>query len=147
MGQGSRPERVAEQIRQTIGELLAREVKDPGVGFVTVTRVTVSPDLQVARVYYTHMGDENARATTHKALERALPFLRRQVGQRIRLRRVPELSVHFDESIENQARIEQILMDLKEERAARGAEDPAEADGSSTAPDEPATDSPPTSKD
>jgi ribosome-binding factor A len=126
MGQGSRPERIGEEIRQEISLALLREVKDPGIGLVTLTRVKVSPDLQVARVYYTTLGDEKARAETKKALERATPFLRRQVGGRLRLRRVPELRFEFDRSVEQQDRIEQILLDLQREREARGSggEDP-----------------------
>ena len=61
MSQGSRPDRVAEQLRAELAELLAREVHDPGIGFVTLTRVHVSPDLQLARVYYTALGDEKAQ--------------------------------------------------------------------------------------
>jgi ribosome-binding factor A len=119
MAQGSRPERVGEQIRQEISELLLSEVHDPGIGLVTLTRVKVSPDLQLVRVYYTQLGDEKARAETRRALERATPFLRRQLGSRIRLRRVPELRFEFDESVENQERIERILLDLKAEREER----------------------------
>jgi ribosome-binding factor A len=123
MAQGSRPERVGEEIRQELSEALAREVHDPGIGFVTLTRVKVSPDLQLARVYYTVIGDDRARQDTDKALHRAVPFLRRYIGARIRLRRVPELRFHFDESIANQERIERILLDLKAERDAREPED------------------------
>jgi ribosome-binding factor A len=120
MAQGSRPLRVGEEIRQEVSRLLGRDVQDPGIGFVTVTRVTVSPDLQLARVYYTQLGDEKAKKETVKALARVTPFLRREIGRRIRLRRVPELVFHFDEGIERQARIEQILIELEEERRARG---------------------------
>lgn len=119
MAQGSRPDRVAEEIRHELSSLLAREVHDPGIGFVTLTRVKVSPDLQLARVYYTLIGDDKARRETEKALERATPFLRRQIGSRIRLRRVPELRFEFDRSVEHQDRIEKILLDLAEERRAR----------------------------
>lgn len=137
MAQGSRPDRVGEQIRQTLGELLTREVHDPGIGFVTVTRVKVSPDLQLARVYYTQLGDEAARQATRRALDRALPFLRRQVGRQVRLRRVPELVFHFDESVENQERIERILIDLDEERRARGLDGkPSDDDGESGGSDD-----------
>lgn len=100
--------------------LLAREVHDPGIGFVTITRVKVSPDLQLARAYYTQIGDEAARKETRKALDRAIPFLRRQIGARMRLRRVPELRFEFDESVEKQDRIEKILLELKDERERRG---------------------------
>lgn len=119
MGQGSRPERVGEEIRQELSLALARDVHDPGIGFVTLTRVKVSPDLQLARVYYTQIGSEQERRDTTRALERARPFLRRQLGSRIRLRRVPELQFQFDESVENQARIESILSELAEERRNR----------------------------
>lgn len=119
MAQGSRPDRVGEQIRQDLAELLAGAVHDPGIGFVTLTRVSVSPDLQMARVYYTTLGDDKARKTTAKALERATPFLRREISKRIRLRRVPELRFEFDRNVENQDRIEQILLDLERERRQR----------------------------
>jgi ribosome-binding factor A len=113
MSQGSRPDRVADQIRGELGLLLAREVHDPGVGFVTLTRVQVTPDLQQARIYYTALGDEKARRNSERALERAIPFLRRQIGSRLRLRRVPELKFVYDESIAGQDRIEQLLNELR----------------------------------
>ncbi len=113
----SRPTRVGDQIRVEIADLLARQVHDPGIGFITVTNVKVTPDLQQARVYYTTLGDEKARRETGRALQRANAFLRRQLGSRLRLRRVPELQFFFDESIERQDRIERILQDLQNERA------------------------------
>lgn len=119
--QGSRPERVAEQIRQEVSQMLATEVRDPGVGLVTLTRVKVSPDLQVARIYYTQMGDEKEQKQTAKALERASPFLRRQLGARLTLRRVPELHFHFDKSVGHQDRIERVLLELEAERQERAA--------------------------
>ena len=82
----------------------------------------MSPDLQLARVFYTTMGDAAARRETAKALERATPFFRRHIGGRLRLRRVPELEFRFDESVAHQDRIEQILRDLHEEEAQRAAE-------------------------
>ena len=113
MSRGSRSDRVADQLRGEIAQLLSREVHDPGIGFVTLTRVHVSPDLQVARVYYTSLGDEVARRGTARALERAVPFLRRQIGGRLRLKRVPALTFTYDESIAGQDRIEQLLHDLQ----------------------------------
>jgi ribosome-binding factor A len=113
MSQGSRPDRVADQIRGELGLLLAREVHDPGIGFVTLTRVQVTPDLQQARVYYTALGDDKARRNCERALERATPFLRRQIGARLRLKRVPELKFAYDESIAGQDRIEQLLNQLR----------------------------------
>jgi ribosome-binding factor A len=126
---GTRPERVGEAIRDELSQLIAREVHDPGIGFITLTRVSVTPDLQLARVYYTTLGDEKAQRETAKALKRAAPFLRRQVGARIRLRRVPELTFFYDQSIAHADRIEQILQDLKAEAAARPADSTDDDDG------------------
>jgi ribosome-binding factor A len=138
MAQGSRPERVGEQIRQEISRLLGREVHDPRIGFVTVTRVKVSPDLQQARVYYTLIGDDRARQETARGLEAARPFLRRHIGSRIRLRRVPELTFEFDRSVEHQDRVEKILRDLEDERKAREADHPEDgADPPAARDDEP----------
>ena len=123
----TRPDKVAEQIRIEVSQLLARDVHDPGIGFITLTRVSVSPDLQLARIYYSSLGDDNAQKETDKALHRALPFLRRQIAQRIRLRRVPELEFFYDKSVAHQDRVEQILQELKAEADARPSVPPADA--------------------
>src|SRR5688572_18047016 len=128
MSQGSRPDRVADQIRAELALLLVREVHDPGIGFVTITRVQMTPDLQQARVFYTSLGDEKTRANSGRALERAAPFLRRQVGSRLRLKRVPDLTFAYDESIAAQDRIERLLADI-------GPDNPGRP-GSSAAPPE-----------
>ena len=139
---GYRPNRVGDQIRQELSELLARgQVHDPGIGFITLTRVTVTADLQLARVFYTSMGDAQSRRDTARALERATPFFRRQVGARLRLRRVPELEFRFDESIASQDRIEQILRDLHAEDAGRAAETDGSASPSPAEPGDPAPES------
>jgi ribosome-binding factor A len=104
---------VADQIRSELAALLAREVHDPGIGFVTLTRVQVTADLQIARVMYTVLGDEQTRAANARALERAAPFLRRQIGTRLRLKRTPELRFMYDDSVAGQDRIEQILNELQ----------------------------------
>jgi ribosome-binding factor A len=122
MSQGSRPDRVADLIRSELATLLVRDVHDPGIGFVTLTRVQLSPDLQQARVRYTTLGDDKARATTAKALERATPFLRRQIGSRLRLKRVPELKFDYDESVAGQDRIERLLSEIRREEAAQHTE-------------------------
>jgi ribosome-binding factor A len=115
---------VADQIRSELALMLAREVHDPGLGFVTITRVQMTPDLQQARVFYTALGDETARKNTGRALGRAVPFLRRQIGSRLRLKRVPELTFLFDESIAGQDRIEQLLNEIKTVGVDRPAEAP-----------------------
>jgi ribosome-binding factor A len=116
MAQGSRPDRVGEQIRQELSKILTQQIHDPGIGFLTLSRVKVTADLQLARVLYTVIGTDKQKKETQKALERAIPFLRRQIASRIRLRRVPELQFFYDQSVEHQDRIEQILLDLKKER-------------------------------
>jgi ribosome-binding factor A len=116
LAQGSRPDRVGDQVRQELAELIARQVQDPGIGFLTITRVKLTPDLQQARVFYTAIGDDKQRAETAKALRRATPFLRRQVGRRLRLKHVPELQFLYDETIEQQDRIERIIRDIHTER-------------------------------
>ena len=126
MSQGSRPDRVADQIRSELAQLLTRGLHDPGIGFVTLTRVQVSPDLQSARVFYTALGDETAQKNSARALERATPFLRRHIGSRLRLKRVPEITFLYDESITGQDRIEQLLHEIQASRPA-----PDSADGPS----------------
>src|ERR1700694_2608156 len=121
MSQGSRPDRVADQIRSELALLLTREVHDPGIGFVTITRVQMTPDLQQARVFYTALGDDKARKNTERAIERPRAFLRRQVGSRLRLKRVPELTFVYDESIAGQDRIERLVNELRPAGAGRGA--------------------------
>src|SRR5258708_27910334 len=112
MSQGSRPDRVAEQIRSELAMVLAREVHDPDLGFVTLTRVQVTPDLQQARVFYTVLGDEKARKASTRVIERNVSLLRRQIGSRLRLKRVPELKFIYDESIAGVDRIEQLLNEI-----------------------------------
>jgi ribosome-binding factor A len=132
MSQGSRRDRVADQIRSELALSLARDVHDPGIGFVTITRVQLTADLQQARVYYTSLGDERARRDTARALERAGPFLRRQIGARLRLKRVPSLRFNTDESVPGQARIEELLRDIhaSEQRPADdGAPEANEREG------------------
>ena len=134
MSQGSRPDRVGEQIRGELALLIARELHDPGIGFVTITRVQVTPDLQQARVYYTALGDDKARQSSDRALHRAIPFLRRQIGSRLRLKRVAELEFIYDQSIAGQDRIEQLLNEIRTQDPA--ALDRAAATGSSDTNDD-----------
>jgi ribosome-binding factor A len=128
MAQGARPERVADQIRAELATLLTREVHDPGIGFITITRVRVSPDLHTARVMYTVLGDARAREDSRRALDRARPFLRRQIGSRLRLRRTPDLTFEYDEAIAGQDRIEQLLNEIRERDAQAKPEPVADPD-------------------
>ena len=111
--------RLAEQVRIEVGDILSRQVHDPGIGFLTLIRVKVTDDLQHARIFYTAMGDPAERKKTARALERALPFIRRVLGQRLQLRRVPEIEFRYDESVAHQARVEELLENIKREDALR----------------------------
>lgn len=119
-----RVERVAEQIREEASQILATEVADPGIGLVTVTRVHVTADLSLARVYWTLLGDRAERVRTEKSLKRAAPYVRHLLSSRLTLRRVPDVQFQFDEAAAAQDRVEQILSDLHAEEAARAAETP-----------------------
>jgi ribosome-binding factor A len=116
MALSHRVERIAEQVREELSQMLATEVADPGVGLVTITRVKVTADLSLARVYWTVLDDEpRARKDTAKALARTAPFLRHLLSQRMTLRRTPEIKFQFDESVAAQDRIEKIIQELHQE--------------------------------
>jgi ribosome-binding factor A len=108
-----RSERIADLIRQELARLLREEVRDPRIGFVTITEVDLSPDLKHARVYLTTMGDD--REATLKALGRAAPFLRRSLAAGCNLRFTPQLRFLFDESVDTGFRVERLLQDTKAE--------------------------------
>ena len=107
--------------RDLLAELLERRVRDPRVEGVSVTTVEVSRDLSVAKVFYSVLGDEEARRVAQRGLENVSGFLRREAGRRLRLRSTPELRFLFDASLERGARLEELLREIREqdEQAAR----------------------------
>ncbi len=107
-----RQERVSEQIHQVMSEVLQTRVRDPRLAQVTVTGVEVTPDLRMATVYVTSLGDNEARQQAIKGLEHAASYLRRELAQRVDLRYMPELSFVLDESWQRAARIEALLDQL-----------------------------------
>jgi len=115
MMENKRSNRIAEQMKKEIGDILNRKIKDPRVGFVTVTEVEISNDLQQATVYVSVLGDETEKNDTLVGLAKASGFVRSEVGKRIRLRKVPELLFKFDDAHEYGNRIESILRELKDE--------------------------------
>jgi ribosome-binding factor A len=115
-----RTERIDELLRQEIGQALEREVTDPGLGFVTLTKVETSPDLAYARVWVSVIGGAEQRKESLAALRRATPFVRRSLGGKIRLRRIPELDFRLDDSVERGTRVLHILDELE---AGRSPED------------------------
>jgi len=108
-----RTQRIDELLRQEIGQALEREVTDPGIGFVTVTKVETAPDLSHARVWVSVIGSDERRKEALAGLRRAMPYIRRGLGQKIRLRRIPELDVRLDDSLVRGTRVLQIINDLE----------------------------------
>jgi ribosome-binding factor A len=104
-----RPRRVGDQIRAILAELVQHHVKDPGLGFVTVTEVRMSSDLQYATVFVSVMGDAASEAESLATLQRAAPFLRSEVGRRLRLRHTPELRIRLDQTLAQSDRIDELL--------------------------------------
>jgi phosphoesterase RecJ-like protein len=113
-----RTQRVGESMREALGELIQRHVKDPRIGFVTITAVRVTPDLSKAHVYYTVLGDELERAATQAGLESAAPFLRTETGRRVRMKTLPELEFHLDDTPLRAQRVDSILEEIHREEAA-----------------------------
>jgi ribosome-binding factor A len=111
---GRRPARVGEMLRIEISELLVRGLRDPRLGLVTVTDVQMSPDLKHARIYVSVLGSEGDRKNSLAVLNHAAPHLRHELAARMRLRAVPELGFHYDESIEYGARIEALIQQTHE---------------------------------
>jgi ribosome-binding factor A len=118
-----RQERVGELIRDQLGEIMQRELRDPRLGgVVSITEVVVSPDLKFARVYLSVLGDEAERRLALKAARAAAGFLRHELGSRTSLRYVPELHFEPDRAIEHGDRVAQILKAVLPEGAGTGGE-------------------------
>ncbi|MBM7644390.1 ribosome-binding factor A [Scopulibacillus daqui] len=104
--------RVAEQIKKELSDIVNNQLKDPRIGFVTITGVDVTGDLQQATVYITVLGDDEKKAETLDGLLKAKGFIRSEIGKRIRLRKTPDINFKFDHSIEYGNRINRLLHDL-----------------------------------
>ncbi|MDF2572490.1 MAG: rbfA [Sporomusa sp.] len=114
MGQ-LRVEKVQEFIKQEISKMILSELKDPRIGFVTVTRVEATGDLRSAKVYISLMGSDDQKAETWAGLTKSLGYMRAEIGKRIRMRFAPELSLHLDETLEYSARIQELILKIKRE--------------------------------
>ncbi len=110
--QSRRTERVSDLLLHEIAQILQKDVKDPRVGFVTLTGVQVSADLRVAKVRYTVLGDETNREACVQGLRSATSFIRREVGRRLRLRAVPDLHFVFDDTLEKTLHLQEMLEEL-----------------------------------
>ena len=114
MGQ-LRVEKVQEFIKQEISRIVLTELKDPRIGFVTVTNVEATGDLRSAKIYVSLMGSDEQKADTFRGLQSSLGYMRSEIGKRIRMRFTPELSLHIDTSLDYSARIQELLIKLEKE--------------------------------
>jgi ribosome-binding factor A len=114
-----RTDRLDSQIQQELMQLLQRDLKDPRVGFATITRVETSRDLGHAKIWVSVYGSDAERAASIEALRSAAPWLRRQLGERLRLRHVPELTIRADDSIESGDRVLRILREIEADSAPK----------------------------
>jgi len=114
---GRRPERLAEGLREEIAQLISGELKDPRLGFVTVTRVEMSADMGHARVHVGVLGSEAERQKSLVALRSAAGFVRRELGRRMRLRQVPEIDFRYDKGLDAADRVAQLLAEEKAQAA------------------------------
>lgn len=114
--QGKRIERIGELVRNELSRAILERVRDPRIGFVTVTHADVSADLHHARVYYSVLGDERRRSETQEALESARGFLQRDLAQNLNLRYTPHLDFYFDDGVSRSIEIDGIVKDIEGEK-------------------------------
>jgi ribosome-binding factor A len=119
--QYKRAQRVGDLIKEEISRIIQYELKDPGIGFVTLTQVELSDDLKHAKIFYSVLGDEEAKKESSLALRRACGFIQHEIGRRLRLRYTPHIYFLFDPSVEYGAHIE--LLIEKMHRSEKSAED------------------------
>jgi len=108
-----RADRVSDLLKKEISQMLLREVKDPHIGFITITGVEVSRDLHIAKIFYTILGDEKQISESGQALNRASHFIKKQLGKRLRMRYIPDILFKYDHSLEYGTKIDDILAHLK----------------------------------
>mgnify|MGYP000956582529 FL=1 len=118
MGQ-LRMERVQELMKQELSKIILQDLKDPRIGFVTVTAVDVSSDLRNAKVYVSLMGSEQQIADSWRGLQSSRGFLRREIGRRVRLRYTPELTLELDKSVDYGVHIQELLQQIKKDEEDR----------------------------
>jgi len=113
-----RADRVAALIKQEVSQIVLQEIKDPDIGFLTITKVKLSSDLKHAKIYYSVLGEAKKQEQAKNALDRSLKYIRSQVGHRINLRLVPTLEFFYDDSAAYADHIEQLLQKIKQEKSS-----------------------------
>ncbi|MGB2696843.1 MAG: 30S ribosome-binding factor RbfA [Candidatus Zixiibacteriota bacterium] len=110
--QFKRKDRVGDQIKKEVSQIIQRELKDPGIGFVTITDVQLSSDLKNAKIFYSVLGDEQKKLDSGQALNRAVFFIQYEIGRKMRLKHTPKIKFVYDSSLEKGARIEKALEEI-----------------------------------
>ncbi|NQT75343.1 MAG: 30S ribosome-binding factor RbfA [Candidatus Omnitrophica bacterium] len=113
---GMRSERVQRQLKKEISLILQEDLRDPRIGFVTLTRIDLTGDLRYAKVYFSVLGDEAAKQSSTEGIQSAVGYIRRLIGERLKLKYVPEISFKLDKSIEYSINLEKTFERLKNER-------------------------------
>ena len=121
--EGKRSEKVADLIQKEISQMLVKSVKDPRIGFVTITRVSVSEDCRFAKIYFSVAGSLEERERSMKGLESATGYVRKELGRRIRLRYTPEILFQFDPSIEYAIHMEELIQSIHHDKEPNGGEE------------------------
>ena len=120
--EGKRSEKVADLIQKEISQMLVKSIKDPRIGFVTITKVVVSEDCRFAKIYFSVAGNLAERESSQKGLESAEGYIRKELGHRIRLRYTPEIMFQFDPSIEYAIHMEKLIQSIHQEKGPDGDE-------------------------
>ncbi len=121
--EGKRSEKVADLIQKEVSQMLLRSIKDPRIGFVTITKVTVSEDCRFARVYFSVAGTLAEKESSEKGLNSAKGYVRKELGRRIRLRYTPEIVFQFDPSVEYAIHMEEVIRDIHRRKEPNGEEE------------------------
>lgn len=124
-----RRQQVGDLLRDHISEIIQREMRDPRLGFVSITRVEVSPDVRMARVFVSVYGSEDEQRNALVALTRATGFVRRQLGDRLEMRFTPEISFRLDRSMQHAETVARLLNDIDREERDRQREPDAQTEG------------------
>ncbi len=132
MASPQRVEKLRELIREEVSDIIHRVLKDPRIGFTSVTDVELSSDLRHAKIFVSVLGSEEDRQRTMEALQKAVGFVRTELGRRIRIYRIPEIQFRLDTSIERGTRVMELLRTLA---AQQKAPEPPGDDGDSSGPD------------
>ena len=137
--QYKRKDRVGDLLKREIAQIVQRQLKDPGLGFVTITGAKLSADLKQARIFYSVLGDEDSKKKSASALKRASGFIQSEIGRKLKLRYTPEIFFEFDGSVEYGAHIEELIEKIHRMEGPEGdraGQDQGPQESASEEPDE-----------